>query len=43
MGLLYEKTGNDKEALAAFEKAVKLEPTNKNYKAKFNDLFQRNL
>lgn len=43
LGLLYEKTGNDKEALAAFEKAVKLEPTNKNYKAKFNDLFQRNL
>jgi tetratricopeptide (TPR) repeat protein len=42
-GLLYEKKGDTNDALAAFEKAVKLEPTNNTYKVKFNELFQRNL
>jgi tetratricopeptide (TPR) repeat protein len=42
-GLLYEKTDNPNDALAAFEKAVKLEPKNNTYRVKFNELFQRNL
>ena len=43
LGLIYEKNVNADDALTAFEKALKLEPKNNNYRVKFNELFQRSL
>ncbi|MBC8392100.1 MAG: tetratricopeptide repeat protein [Deltaproteobacteria bacterium] len=42
LGLSYEKTAKNKDALTAFEKAMKLEPETQKYRVKYNELSKRN-
>ena len=42
LGLTYEKTAKNKDALTAFEKAMRLKPENQKYRLKYNELSKRN-
>ena len=42
LGLIHEKTAKHKDALAAFEKALRLEPENQKYRVKYDELSKKN-